>query len=107
MPMSCHPSHIFNNILKGVMKCIKRNCSNEAACKKGYSEYSIHLAKWGHGPEIIKNGIVEAEYFSRKELIGLLETSKASPSPKWFPLIVKFNPRLPPVSNFIRKHTHT
>ncbi len=32
MPTSCHPTHVCRNIPKGVMKRVKRNCSEQSVC---------------------------------------------------------------------------
>ncbi|KAL5247624.1 hypothetical protein ACHWQZ_G019491 [Mnemiopsis leidyi] len=48
----------------------------------------------------------EADATSREQLLGLVEKEDNYPSAprKQFPLVIKFNPRLPPMSKFINRH---
>ena len=106
MPTSCHPSHICRNIPKGVMKRVKRNCTDQDACLRGYEEYRNHLQKRGYNEGLVQKAIDEANATSREQLLGLVEKEDNYPSAprKQFPLVIKFNPRLPPMSKFINRH---
>ena len=108
MPTSCHPSHVCKNIPKGVMKRVKRNCSEETACHQGYREYKQHLVDRGYNSVLIDKAIEDAEVTPREQLIGLVKakTKPSSSSAKQFPLVMKFNPRLPPMSKFIHQYLH-
>ena len=108
MPESCHPSHVCRNIPKGVMKRVKRNCSEETVCRQGYEEYKDYLLERGYNSQLIDEAIVEADATPRDQLIGLTgkDTQTNSSSKKQFPLVVKFNPRLPPMSKFVNQHLH-
>ena len=34
LPLSCHPTHIYNNIPYGVLQRVKKNCSNQAEAEE-------------------------------------------------------------------------
>ena len=106
MPTSCHPTHICRNIPKGVMKRVKRNCTEQDACDRGYKEYKQYLQHRGYDDGLIQKAIEEAEATSREELLGLVQKNNTSAPKKQFPLVMKFNPRLPPMSKFISRHLH-
>ena len=108
MPTSCHPSHVCRNIPKGVMKRVKRNCSEVTVCHQGYLEYKNFLLNRGYNGQLIDTAIADAEATPRDQLIGLTdkESKASSPSAKQFPLVMKFNPRLPPMAKFIHQHLH-
>ena len=73
MPTSCHPTHVCRNIPKGVMKRVKRNCSEESACNQGYTEYKQHLVDRGYNNFLIDKTIADAEATPREQLIGLVK----------------------------------
>ena len=107
MPTSCHPSHVCRNIPKGVMKRVKRNCTEETTCQEGYAEYREYLVHRGYNEDLIDRAIEEADSTSRWKLIGLEQKEEStSVPPRQFPLVMKFNPRLPPMSKFVNKHKH-
>ena len=106
MPISCHPTHICRNIPKGVMKRVKRNCSNDFKCEEGFMEYKEYLAKRGYGNQLIEEAITEAKVTPREQLLGLIQKNNDSPSCRQYPLAIRFNPRFPPMSKFIQMHNH-
>ena len=107
MPSSCHPTHVCKNIPKGVMKRVKRNCTEEDLCNEGFTTYKQHLVNRGYDSTLIDTAIDDARATPREVLVGLDQKKKGSAaSSKRFPLVVKFNPRLPPMSKFIHKHLH-
>ena len=107
MPTSCHPTHVCRNIPKGVMKRVRRNCTEESACEEGFSEYKQHLLKRGYNGSLIDQAITDARATPREELLGIVEKEKAQKQTNsQYPLVIKFNPRLPPMSKFIHQHMH-
>ena len=106
MPTSCHPTHVCRNIPKGVMKRVKRNCSSDLKCEEGFMEYKKYLAKRGYSNQLIEEAITEAKATPREQLIGLTQKNQDSSSGRQFPLVIKFNPKLPPMSKYIHKHNH-
>ena len=106
MPTSCHPTHVCRNIPKGIMKRVKRNCSNDFKCEEGFMEYKEYLAKRGYSNQLIEEAITEAKVTPREQLLGLIKKNQDSPSCRQYPLVIRFNPRLPPMSKFIQMHNH-
>ena len=105
LPTSCHPTHVCRNIPKGVMKRVRRNCAEEITCEEGFSEYKQHLLRRGYDSSLIDQAIQDARNTSREELLGIVEKEKVpTHCNRQYPLVMKFNPRLPPMSKFI--HTH-
>lgn len=106
MPTSCHPTHICKNIPKGVMKRVKRNCSNEVACELAFEEYKQYLSTRGYSGDLIDGAIGQARGTSRESLLGISVSEAPKSSSRKYPLIMKFNPRLPPMSKFVRENLH-
>jgi len=106
MPESCHPTHVCRNIPKGVMKRVKRNCTEESTCEEGFLEYKQHLLNRGYDSSLVDQAIQDARATPRDQLLGMVENDTSLPAKKQFPLVMKFNPRLPPMSRFIHQHLH-
>ena len=106
MPTSCHPTHVCRNIPKVVTKRIKRNCSSDLKCEEGFTECKEYLEKRGYNNQLIEEAITEAKATPREQLIGLAKKNQDSSSGRQFPLVIRFNPRLPPMSKYIQKHNH-
>ena len=106
MPTSCHPSHICKNIPRGVMKRVKRNCSSDTICKEGYAEFKQHLIR-GYSNTIIDKAIEQAKSIPWEVFLGSNNSNDTVKSNlRQFPLVMKFNPKLPPMSHYIHKHFH-
>ena len=103
MPTSCHPTHICRNIPNGVMKRVKRNCSDPDTCASTYEEYKTYLQNRGYHDDLINSAIKAAEATPRESLIMKPEKSESKSSAS-YPMVMKFNPRLPPMAKFINKH---
>ena len=105
LPTSCHPSHICKNIPKGVMKRVRRNCSEDETREATYCEYKQYLLERDYNEVLIDEAIDLAEQTSRDVLLGKSDEAPKSSSRK-YPLITKFNSKLPPMSKFIRENLH-
>ncbi len=106
LPTSCHPTHICRNIPKGVMKRVRRNCSEDDTRLQTYQEYKQHLLRRNYNLELIDEAIKLAEDTPREDLMGLTNNNGNSGKGRKFPLIVKFNPKLPPMAKFINENLH-
>ena len=106
MPTSCHPTHVCRNIPKGVMKRVKRNCSSDLKCEEGFMEYKEYLTKRGYSNQLIEEAIAEAKATPREQLIGHTQKHQESSTSRQYPLVTRFNLRLPPMSKYIQKHNH-
>ena len=105
LPSSCHPTHICKNIPQGVMKRVRRNCSEESTRLQTYHEYKKYLGQRNYAEDLIEEAIRQAELTPREELMGIATGTEKSRN-RNFPLIMKFNPRLPPMSKYIRENLH-
>ena len=106
LPTSCHPAHICKNIPQGVLKRVRRNCSEEETRLETYQEYKQYLLQRDYSLELIEEAIKLAEDTPRSKLLGSVENDVDSSKSRKFPLIIKFNPRLPPMAKFISQHIH-
>ena len=91
------------------MKRVKRNCSTAELCKTGFSEFKKHLENRLYNSELINEAIKETNKIPRDILIGLKSPDhslNSVQSSKKYPLCMKFNPKLPPMSKFIKQHMH-
>ena len=107
MPTSCHPSHVCRNIPKGVMKRVRRNCTEDSTCEEGFIEYKQYLLNRGYNSSLIDQAIQDARATPREQLLGIIEKEKThNRTNSQYPLVMKFNPRLPPMSKYIHQHMH-
>jgi hypothetical protein len=89
------------------MKRVKRNCTEQEACDRGYKDFKHHLKKRGYEDGLIQKAIEEAEATSRDELLGFIEKKNNTSAPhKQFSLVMKFSPRLLFMSRSISRHLH-
>ena len=93
-----------------VTKNVKRNCSGEETRKDTYQEYKNQLLNRGYSEKLINEGIASTEKIPREPLFGqdIDQTQEHSQhTTGWkYTLIIKSNPRLPPMSNFINQNLH-
>ena len=90
-----------------VTKNVKRNCSGEETRKDTYQEYKNLLLNRGYSEKLINEGIASTEKIPRERLFGQDTDQTQEHAPGWkYPLIIKFNPRLPPMSKFINENLH-
>ena len=105
LPSSCHPYHICSNIPIGVFKRLKRCCSMSDDYDQAVVEYTKHLSNRGYSDVIIQKAIDHVKSVDRKVLINknldTVDTNK-----KFFPLTIKFNPKLPNMAKIINRHKH-
>ena len=107
MPTSCHPSHICKKIPRGVMKRVKRNCSSDEICYEGFAKFKQHLIRRGYSSTIVDEAIEQAKSSPREVLLGSVKSNdNTTSSMRQFPLVMKFNPKLPPMFHYIHKHLH-
>ncbi len=71
LPSSCHPAHICKNIPKGVMKRVKRNCTNDIDCQAAFREYGQYLRNRDYSEGSIQEAISQAAETSRDTLLGI------------------------------------
>ena len=89
------------------MKRVKRNCTDSKTQSASYNEYKQFLMARGYAENSIDSAIEQADKVPRDRLLGITEMpSNEKTSIRKYPLIIKFNPKLPPMSKFIHKHLH-
>ena len=105
LPSSCHPYHICNNIPIGVFKRLKRCCSASVDYDQAVVEYTEYLSNREYSDATIEKAIERVKSVERRVLISKnLDTEDKNK--KFFPLTIKFNPKLPNMSKIINKHKH-
>ena len=105
LPTSCHPTHICRNIPRGVMKRVRRNCAEDDTRAATYNEYKQYLIERDYNEELVDEAIGLAEQTPRDTLMGKSDEAPLS-SIRKYPLIMKFNPRLPIMSKYIKDNLH-
>ena len=88
------------------MKRVKRNCSSDTICNKGYAEFKQHLIRRGYNSAMVEEAIDQARSTPRESLLGSNTDDNSTPHMRQYPLVMKFNPKLPPMSHYIHKHLH-
>lgn len=108
LPTSCHPAHICKNIPIGVMKRLRRNCSDDTDFKSATIEYSQYLKDRQYNESVIQEAIKSAKDCTREDLIGINRNGQNSSnsSNNKYPLVIKFNQKLPPMAKIIRDNLH-
>ena len=100
---SAHPDHCIKAIPFGVATRLRRNCSTEEDFDKRSNEYQKYLTRRGYHPNnVIHKQFNKAKSISREELLQHTKREKII----LFPLVVVFNPRLPDIGKFLKKHFH-
>ena len=86
------------------MQRVKRNCSDEISLAESYKQYAGHLRSRNYSEQVIQDAIGLAESTPREKLLGIVEKVAPKRSTRKYPLIIKFNPRLPPMAKYMRQH---
>ena len=101
-PSSAHPKHVFKAIPFGVASRLRRNCSEENFLTKRLEEYRGYLVDQGYPADLVSREFCRAASIPRNDLLK----AKVRESKKIFPLVLTYNPNLPPINGLIRKHFH-
>ena len=108
-PSSCHPTHTILNIPYCIAYRLFKICSEHNEYIKSKEEYTGYLSSRGFSADSISNAFSKVEQLDRSKMILLKESDEPSSiceSARNFPLVIDFNPDLPPMGNFIHKHKH-
>ena len=104
LPSSYHPVHMIENIPFSVMTRVRR-CSGEHSYQTAIQEYKTHLLKRDYADEIIDKAIDKANQTDRNDLIfNKKDPIDKENSARKYPLIMKYNAKLPNMNQIIRKH---
>ena len=102
LPTSCHPLHMCKNIPNGVITRIKRNSTTEEDYQNSVKDYVGYLQSRGYSDEVINSAVEETNNKDRQSL--LTGSNKGENHKRTFPLVIKYNPHLPNMSNIIKEH---
>ena len=106
LPSSCHPYHICENIPVGVFKRLKRTCSTSDAYEEAVVEYTRYLHNRDYSQYVIDKAINTVKDIDRKSLIGIGDQSRNNNRKLFYPLTIKFNPKLPNMSRILNKYKY-
>ena len=106
LPSSCHPFHICENIPVGVFKRLKRICSTNDSYNEAVIEYTQYLQNRNYSQFVIDKAINDVKDIDRKTLIGLGDKPNNNVRKLFYPLTIKFNPKLPNMSKILNKYKY-
>ncbi|XP_072050367.1 uncharacterized protein [Amphiura filiformis] len=102
LPTSCHPRHCTRNIPYSLALRLRRICSDESAFQHQPETLKQQLINRGYQEDNISNQITKAASTTRENSLKYKIKSKS----KRVPLVVTYHPRLPHLSEIIRKQWH-
>jgi hypothetical protein len=103
LPNSCHPNHIFKNVPYSLALRILRICSNTETLYKRLEELRQMLLSRKCNTKVINNAKEKVKNIDRKT--ALVKVTKTET--KRVVLAMTYNPKLPSVTQIIRKHWRT
>lgn len=99
---SCHPLHCKTAIPFSQALRLKRICSNNEHFEERTGELVKHLAARGYDTKSSERDVQRAHNINRKDCL--------QPKPKRktdrIPLVLTYNPSLPPIGHIMREHHH-
>ena len=104
LPTSCHPAHICKNIPKSVLTRVKKCCSEPEEYEKAKKEYIGYLRDRNYSKVLIDEAAQAVDKMDREKLI--YKSVDKPQKGRSFPLVYKYNPKLPNMGNSINKHKH-
>ena len=105
-PLSCHPSHVTNNLATAVISQIRGNCSdnvdNDRIFKSTIIQYKAYLLKSGHSEELVdKQFISYALKVKRKKPLEKKTRDKSDGIVK-YQMVIDFGPTFPDIKKAFR-----
>jgi peptide-methionine (R)-S-oxide reductase len=102
-PSSCHPAHTFKSVPYSLALRLVRICGDKSDLKKRFTELEEMQLSRHYNKNIIKESIEKASNLDQMEIIKKVDRTKADR----VVLSLTYNPKLPSVSNIIKKHWQT
>ena len=99
MPNSATPKSSLQGIAKGVATRIRRICSEETDFHQASIKYQKRLVDRGYNESFIAEEFSQVSKMNRKTVLARKEKKRKEVT-AW---VVDYNPRLPPLSKFIKK----
>lgn len=100
-PSSCHPGHISKNIPYSLGYRLKRVCSAEQRYKLRLNELRFNLKTRGYSYDILDKAFSRLDSIKREDALKKVVRKKANQRTVF---AVTYDPRLPSVSQVLRKH---
>ena len=110
VPTSCHATHIFENIPKGVAHRLFRISSEHINYEKSKHEFTDYLKARGYNENLVHESFREIEKSDRLALLNNKPkediVSKQESRGQCYPLVMDFNPASPNIASIINKYKH-
>jgi hypothetical protein len=103
LPNSCHPTHTFKSIPYSLALRLVRICSDKTDLNKRFEELETMLLSRHYNKNIIKNAIEKVSKLNRTEVLQKVNKPKTDR----VVLAITYHPKLPSISNIIKKHWQT
>jgi hypothetical protein len=103
LPSSCHPAHTFKSVPYSLALRLVPICSDANDLKKRFIELEQMLLTRNSNKNVIKAAIEKASNLNRLEIIKKVDKAKTNR----VVLALTYHPKLPSVSNIIKKHWRT
>ena len=106
LPTSYHPIHICESIPFSVLSRVKKICSEPEKLKECTAEYIKYLKERGYSDSVINKALEKLEGKTREELIEKKSETQNEKRKRNYPLVMKYNVKLPPTNKIIKRHEH-
>ena len=100
---SAHPSHFKTSIPYSQALRLRRICDDQETLKKRMRQYTDYFVACGYRRSFVKKEMKKVLKIDRKNALKKKEKRKESR----IPLVVSYNPDLPPLGRIINKHWPT
>jgi peptide-methionine (R)-S-oxide reductase len=103
LPSSCHPAHIFKSVPYSLALRLLQICSDKDDLSKRLTELKEMLLSRRYNKNIIKESIEKVTKLDQMEILKRANKPKTDR----VVLAITYHPKLPSVSNIIKKHWRT
>ena len=100
MPSSCHPSHTFKGVPKGLATRVRRICSTPALYEEQSAHLKNNLCRRGYQAHRVQAAIDEMSLLDRQSLLQYRE----KPTGSRVPMVTTYHPVLKDLTNILKKH---
>ena len=103
LPTSCYPKKSINNIRGGIALRLRRIWDTDEKLNSRSKEYKSYLIAGYYKPSIVNKHFAHISTLSRQQA-KQKPTNRKSLVGKNVKFIMKYNPRLPNLNSFLKKH---
>ena len=100
MPSTCHPSHTFQGVPKGLAKRVCRTCSTPALYKEQSTHLKNNLFRRGYQAHKVQAAIDEMSLLDRQSLLQY----RARSTGNRVPMVTTYHPVLKDLTNILKRH---